>query len=340
MALVIDNKTTSDGYTAACTIQGGVPCAVGFYVVANASVVAQLQTGPFGMGQWGDEFPVSAAIGAGQIAPGATGIRFRSYTKGTPAVVSAALFGKDESGVAGALFTGSVSGGQVTPGVQSVNVQHNDVAVATEPTLDFEDLPLPWSLTDDAPNTRVKIAALIDADGSIPFSRPLKVTNKDSGGGGQNCILYLLNTVSARKAYVYQDDAGELLLGEFGGKNTIVVTLGTGRVSVPYSLASGGLESGGTSAANLMFVQRMPTTDARQHMEGLVGTGGATGNITFTFGVPFVSGAQAVSDVNNADVRSNAHITSTSLTSFSFHAEAIGAGAIVNPVIYAIVTGT
>jgi len=40
----------------------------------------------------------------------------------------------------------------------TINVQHNDVLVAAEPTLDFED-PAggAWTIVDDAPNTRVKI---------------------------------------------------------------------------------------------------------------------------------------------------------------------------------------
>lgn len=40
----------------------------------------------------------------------------------------------------------------------TINVQLNDVLVAAEPTLDFQDDPgFPWSVLDDAPGTRVKV---------------------------------------------------------------------------------------------------------------------------------------------------------------------------------------
>lgn len=40
----------------------------------------------------------------------------------------------------------------------TINVQHNDVLVAAEPTLDLEDFGANvWSVVDDGPNTRVKI---------------------------------------------------------------------------------------------------------------------------------------------------------------------------------------
>lgn len=227
----------------------------------------------------------------------------------------------------------------LTP-LSKMQIAHNGVIVGSEVTVDFEDLPLPWAIADSIATQKITVAALIDADGSIPITRPLKVTNKDSGGGGQNCILYLLNTVSARKAYVYQDDAGELLLGEFGGKNTIVVALGTGRVTVPYALLSGGLESGSQSVANLMFVQRtVQPNDARTHTESGQLLTDASGNVSYTFVAPYIAGATVVSDVLGADARSNAHLTNLALTTFSAHAEVIGAGAFGANALVCFVSG-
>jgi hypothetical protein len=40
----------------------------------------------------------------------------------------------------------------------TINIQHNDVLVAAEPTIDLEDDPgFPWSVVDDGPGTRVKV---------------------------------------------------------------------------------------------------------------------------------------------------------------------------------------
>ena len=61
----------------------------GWYMVANASVYYQLQWGGLGQDTWTDE--TAMAPGSGLIGDGATGIRFRNFTAGTPARVSGYL---------------------------------------------------------------------------------------------------------------------------------------------------------------------------------------------------------------------------------------------------------
>lgn len=108
MPAEITDVACGDDYTDAATIAGKYPCAVGFYVVADAPVFAEIETGPHGMGAFGREFKVSP--GQGTIYPGATGIRFRNYTAGSAATVTAVLFAPDESGIAGA-FLGAAAAG-------------------------------------------------------------------------------------------------------------------------------------------------------------------------------------------------------------------------------------
>lgn len=46
--------------------------------------------------------------------------------------------------------------------LSTLNIQHNDAAVATEPTLDFEDsATVTWAVTDDPVNTRVKVTPTV-----------------------------------------------------------------------------------------------------------------------------------------------------------------------------------
>jgi hypothetical protein len=85
----IDSKTTSNAYTDACTIEGIWGSNGGFFSVIQADVFAELQWGIQGQGEWTDE--VHVPVGPGQIFPGTSGIKFRSYVAGTPAIVSASI---------------------------------------------------------------------------------------------------------------------------------------------------------------------------------------------------------------------------------------------------------
>lgn len=60
-------------------------------------------------------------------------------------------------------FLGGGGGGSSS----GVGVEHNDSLIATEPNIDFEDTAsVTWSITDDAANSRVKLAATAAGGGS------------------------------------------------------------------------------------------------------------------------------------------------------------------------------
>lgn len=163
MPKTITQVNTADNYTE----QGGANInsayqSKGGWVALPAQVLAQIQHSSApdnsqGQEQWSDEFVLPS--GAHYLQPGIIGIRFRSFTPGNPVAVSAAIFYRDEYAIQ---LGGS---GISTPGsnVASLNFQHNDIAVATEPTADFEDqsgsatMNLTWTVVDDPANTRVKI---------------------------------------------------------------------------------------------------------------------------------------------------------------------------------------
>lgn len=148
----IDNKTTSDTYSNACTLSEIFESNGGFFSVTGADVFVQLQWGQQGTLEWTNE--VHVPVGTGEIRPGTTGIRFRSWQSGKSAVVTAALAGHDEPPI----VVGTPSTANVT-GVP-INFQHGGAAVGTEPTLNFVDgNGLLWTVTDDGPNTRVNVSA-------------------------------------------------------------------------------------------------------------------------------------------------------------------------------------
>lgn len=77
----------------------------------------------------------------------------------------------------------------------AVQVQDNDVAVATVPTLDFEDsASVTWSISDDIPNNRAKISAAAAGGGVVQKDYQQNTANVTiagvSGGlGTQSTIL-------------------------------------------------------------------------------------------------------------------------------------------------------
>lgn len=115
--ITLNNVLTADRYTPGCTL-GPVPETKQLnYLIANASVYAQLAEDNPNKTQadWGDELLLTPQTGAFQFA---TGIRFRSALLGTPARVVAQLIQPaDPLPIGGTPFLGSLSsGGAVSPG--------------------------------------------------------------------------------------------------------------------------------------------------------------------------------------------------------------------------------
>lgn len=161
MPKVLNAQQTSDNYTAANTLQN-VYESKGGWIVCSAQLYAQQQLSQGaqqGSETFGEEFLLPS--GAHYLEPGTIGLRVRSATTGSPVLYTICLFWKYDN----AMVLGGTGISSPNPGVAALNFQHNDIAVATENTADFEDaaalnpanLSLVWTVVDDPANTRVKI---------------------------------------------------------------------------------------------------------------------------------------------------------------------------------------
>lgn len=203
------NTVTADKYSDAggATIQN-VYESPGGWCTCNAQVFAQLLHSPAGgqqgSEQWSDEFVLPA--GAHYIQKSAIGIRFRSFTAGSPVQVTAAIFFRDEP----AMVLGGSGIATPSSSVAALNFQHNDVAVATEPTADFEDGTnfFTWTVVDDVANTRVKITPVLSNQVNFPGSVQI---------------------------------ASQLVFAESSSTNTIISASATGDTNPRYSERTDGL---------------------------------------------------------------------------------------------------
>lgn len=109
------------------------------FTIANNPVAYQLgYLDKSGEIKWGEETPSNPVDGG---FSNVAGIRFRSWSPGKPAVIVATLYLEtDPTPLGSTAYTASLtaSGGQ-TPGLSSVQIDHNGVATSTEPVLDFVD---------------------------------------------------------------------------------------------------------------------------------------------------------------------------------------------------------
>lgn len=227
-----DGVQTSNDYTQPATLSEVWNSAGGYFVITVADVFMQLEYGEIGTQQWTNE--VHVPVGNGILNQGTIGVRFRSYTSGTPATVTAALAGETEP----AIVIGQPSTAHVTG--STVNVQHNDVLVAAEPTLDFEDgTGLAWTVTDDAPNTRVKLAAVARAATTVSPGGTYTNTS-----GSLLCLGADRTITPAVRGDVLFCYSGMLTL--VGGQGTVAFYYGTGTPPV-----QGAAPAGGTSIAQI-----------------------------------------------------------------------------------------
>lgn len=250
------NTVTADKYSDAggATIQY-VYESPGGWCTCNAQVFAQLLHSPQGaqqgQEQWSDEFVLPA--GAHYIQRGAIGIRFRSFTAGNPVQVTAAVFYRDEP----AMVLGGSGIATPTSSVASLNFQHNDIAVATEPTADFEDAAgannLIWTVVDDVANTRVKITPTWANPTTFPFDVGTGATSISVGAGAGNA-LHTTGTIAAAVA----STAGALFTGTVTG-DTVGMrfrVLGDGSINwgpgnAAQDLTIARLVTGGVTALNV-----------------------------------------------------------------------------------------
>lgn len=162
MPIGISFQSTQDNYSDPCTLGPSDQLRELSFIVANNSVKYQLaKLDPAGNPYWDvGELATSPTVGGFQDV---YGIRFRSYTPGSAAVIVAeGFFNDDPSPVGGTPYTATLSGsGSQSPGQASVEIDHNGVAIGTEPKINFVDTNsgLPLAIADDVANQRVTIAA-------------------------------------------------------------------------------------------------------------------------------------------------------------------------------------
>ena len=181
MPKTLINQNTGDNYTDSGGANiNSVYQSRGGWVTLPSTVYAQISHSPEGaqqgQEQWSEEFVLPS--GAHYLQPGLIGIRFRSFTPGTPIAVSAALFFKDEP----AMQLGGSGISTPSTSVASLNFQHNGLAVATENTLDFEDPASPgafvWTVVD---SPGVKVAATPVWNNPSIFPHPISTQPANSG---------------------------------------------------------------------------------------------------------------------------------------------------------------
>jgi hypothetical protein len=259
----INQATCGDGYTAAATISDVWNPGGGWFSVSTHAVLVSMQYpiqvgSGYGQSEWTDEQLLGDGA-FGLLPPGATGIRFRNAVAGQNAVVTAAIAQGNEPALA-ISATGTLT--VVGPGV---NFQHNDAAVATEPTIDFEDgSGVTWTLTDDPAGTRVKVALAVS-------KAPAPTHTVLTGGAGT------YNTPSGCRAILV-----ECIGGGAGGGGT--AALGAG------ASAAGGGGGGGAYSASLL---EPPAASYAYSVggggNGGAGVGGAAGGST-SFGTILAKG--------------------------------------------------
>jgi hypothetical protein len=232
----------------------------GWFSVSSNPVVVQLQYGYRGSSRFTDEQVLG--VGAfGTLPPGCTGIRFRNLNAGSAGTVTAYIGagGKPPDARANVwpepVLAISALGSLTVVGA-GVNFQHNDLAVATEPTIDFEDgTGVTWTLTDDPGNTRVKVAAVVKGP----------TNNLVTGGAGN------YNPPAGCQAILVECIAG----GGGGG--------GTAAIGAGASAAGGGGGGGGYSASLIQAPVGPYAYSVGAAGNGGAGVGGAAGGDT-TFG--------------------------------------------------------
>jgi hypothetical protein len=161
MADYINNVAAGDAYTAACTLGPNFEARDVVITIANNPALMQFAVGKVGDWRWTDErefFSIPQSFRVSNVI----GVKIRNANPGQVARVLVVLSGSDDPGFdSGIPFTGVLSaGGGVTPGGGSVEIDHNGLAISTQPKVDFEDaVGFVWSIVDDPANTRAKITA-------------------------------------------------------------------------------------------------------------------------------------------------------------------------------------
>lgn len=212
----------------------------GWFSVQGATAFCQLQYGKQGGSEWTDEI----LLGNGAfvtLPPNCTGVRFRNGVANVVATVTAQIAQGPEPPLAIASI------GSVTLSVASLNFQHNGLAIATEPTLDFEDGSIVFSVVDDPGNTRVKVSAK---------TKPPTQTIFSTGSGNYNppagCVALLVECIGGGGGGGgAQNPSANVTVGGGGGGgaySALVIPNPVGPYA--YQVGSGGGGGGGASSGS------------------------------------------------------------------------------------------
>ena len=148
----------SDEYSDELTLGPSFSCdhaniAVGADVSDVNACLYQVAQGRVGDWRWTDEREFAAIPQTFRIGGGVVGVRFRNKTPGETATVQAYLLGPKDP---------DIQPGTPYSQIPKITFEHNDASIAVAPTLDFEDsATIAWALTDDAPNSRVQVSAVV-----------------------------------------------------------------------------------------------------------------------------------------------------------------------------------
>lgn len=132
----LTNVTCGDQYTDAATLADVIDSSGGYFNVSGNDVWMEVQYGIQGQTNFTDE--VHIPIGGGVLVKGTTGVRFRNFVAGSPAVVTAALSEKTEPPIQIAA-TGQSSTGSTTSAMQLI--QTLGPLAVPQASFDFAAIP-------------------------------------------------------------------------------------------------------------------------------------------------------------------------------------------------------
>lgn len=197
-------------------IVGNAPCLI------SVATVMDPKAGPLAGYQWTNDIPIVAGSGqtVQQSFENAVGFKAKDLIVGTHATVYAVVWEKGDPYPTDPLAAaGTLSSSGLTPPptpVSTLNIQHNDTLVATQPTLDFEDAAaITWTVVNDAANTRVKVTPVKNAAPAVAgaaFGSHTVVSDSYPTGG--TAMLGLSMTITPTVT-------GEVLLTMFGEQATL-----------------------------------------------------------------------------------------------------------------------
>lgn len=132
---------------------------------------------------WGLEYMEIQGLSPGAfVFPGKIGFRMKSHNPGGVVQVIGQVWETIDGPLPSTPLSANTitlsSGGTIIPPTIPLNVQYNNVLVASQATLDFVDTPgIAWGITNDGANSRVKVQAGMDLS-----KRPLSAVQSIPNG--------------------------------------------------------------------------------------------------------------------------------------------------------------